>query len=66
MLEVVYLKGDSEDIRVFFISLKQSMTTFPFTDYIRSTTTATFLLSSYSNDYGVLTSTLDNQQPNPG
>lgn len=66
MLEVVWLNGESVAASGFYISLKQSITTFPFTDWIGSTTTATFLLSSCSNDYWVFTSTPESQQPKPG
>ena len=45
---------------------KQSITTFPFTDWIGSTTTATARWLSASNDCCVLMSTPESQQPNPG
>lgn len=43
-----------------------SITTFPFTDWIGSTTTATALSESASNDCWVLMSTPESQHPNPG
>lgn len=45
---------------------KASMTTFPFTDWIGSTTTATARWLRASNDCCVLTSTPESQHPKPG
>ena len=47
----------------FFYSFKLPITTFPFTDWIGSTTTATARSESASKDCCVLISTPDNQQP---
>lgn len=66
LTEVVCL-GSWPDIKVFLsISLKASMTTFPRTDWIGSMTTATHLGLSCSNDYWVLISTEESQQPKLG
>ena len=48
------------------INRKASITTFPLTDWIGSTTTATARGFSCSKDCCVLMSTLESQQPNPG
>lgn len=64
----VCLKCDETSFTEIWIVtyLNASMTTFPLTLWIGSTTTATALSDSASNDCCVLISTPDNQQPNPG
>jgi hypothetical protein len=49
-----------------FISRNASITTFPFTDCIGSTTTATARGVNCSKDCCVLISTEESQQPKPG
>eukprot|EP01139_Manchomonas_bermudensis_P014511 Amastigsp_a508550_293.p4 type:complete len:129 gc:universal Amastigsp_a508550_293:631-245(-) len=48
------------------IERNASMTTLPLTDWSGSTTTATARSLSCSNDFCVLTSTPESQQPKPG